>query len=317
MKMKDLLLKKNVVYVCPGTKKIAGTDTGKLAIEVHVTKKMPLKDLKAEDVIPKSCEGLVTDVIGDTEEIRALRRSPDRPMFGGSSVGHPEVTAGTGTPMWFPGNPIDLFIYSNNHVIANCNDCHIGDQTWKPGRIDGGNSSLTIGHLWRWVPLHFTDEESTCQIAQAYRWVGRNIAELLGSNDTIHIRSNKVNRVDAAVSKALDQKDLSPEILGIGIPNGFNYNISEGQKVKKSGRTSEVTEGEVTALRCAANVDYGNGRTGMFENQIITTAIAEPGDSGSVVLDKDKQIVGALFAGSSQMTLVNHIKDIIEELGLA
>ena len=310
--MKDLLQKKNVVYACIGTKKIAGLDTGRLAVEVHVTKKEPVNILPAKDRIPLTYKGIETDVVGDTDEIRALRKH--RPMLGGVSIGHPEVTAGTGTPIKFPGHD-DMLIYSNNHVIANCNDCQVGDQIWQPGRADGGSSTDTIGHLWRWVELVFTDSKSLCPIARAYAWIGNTASQMLGRNSRICALGNRVNRVDAAVSKPLGQDDLSPEIMGIGVPKGFNSSVEEGEKVIKSGRTTAVTDGEVVAIGAVCNVNYG-GKVGMFENQILTTKMSEGGDSGSIVLNQHREIVGALFAGSSQVTISNTIDDIIEELGL-
>ena len=52
----------------------------------------------------------------------------------------------------------------------------------------------------------------------------------------------------------------------------------------------------------------------LCRDQIICSAMSEGGDSGSVILDKNNNIVGLLFAGSSQFTIVNPIQRVLKEL---
>lgn len=52
--LKELLGKKNVVSVGRGHKKVGGVSTGIPCIVVGVTKKLPLADLSAQDIIPKT-----------------------------------------------------------------------------------------------------------------------------------------------------------------------------------------------------------------------------------------------------------------------
>ncbi|MGX1798555.1 S1 family peptidase, partial [Streptomyces albidoflavus] len=63
-----------------------------------------------------------------------------------------------------------------------------------------------------------------------------------------------------------------------------------GQSVTRSGSTTQVSTGEVTALD--ATVNYGGGD--VVEGLIQTTVCAEPGDSG-----------GSLFAGSTALGLTS------------
>ena len=51
--LKELLAKKNVVSVGKGIKKVGGVSTGRQCIVIGVTKKLPIADLSAQDVIPK------------------------------------------------------------------------------------------------------------------------------------------------------------------------------------------------------------------------------------------------------------------------
>jgi len=306
---KELLLKKNVVLVYTGRKVVGGLDVGRPAIRVGVTKKLPLTQLKPDDQIPKTFEGMETDVYEDKMP-KALRTGRYRPMPGGVSGGHPAISAGTLSPMTIHGVK---YIISNAHVLANSNDADLGDQTWQPGAYDGGQPSDTIGHLLRWVPIHFEDDESTCPIANMIIGFFNFLAELFHRHSRLCTKSLDFNIVDAALSRAIDDNDLSDEILDIGVLTGFaEAHLSDS--IKKSGRTTAVTHGTVLDTEGAAKVDYGSNGVAMFEDQIITTKIAEGGDSGSLVLNDRNEIVGLLFAGGDTMTIVNKISNVIDAL---
>ena len=310
--MRELLNLKNVVAVYSGTKLIGGIDTGKKALVVGVSHKEPLSNLSKKDIVPAKYHGLMTDV-QETGEIIALRTDKHRPMPGGVSIGHPQVTAGTGTPVRIQPER-HMIIMSNNHVMANSNDAEIDDATLQPGTHDGGTIEDTIGHLAEFVPIHFTDEESGCKIALFIVRVLNFLSGFFGRKTRLFPYANYVNKVDAALSIPISQDDVVPYILDIGNPTGFCDAIV-GEPVKKSGRTSGLTHGTVTATDGAAKVSYG-GKYAIFEDQIITTNIASPGDSGSLVLDADDCIVGMLFAGSDKLTIVNKIDNVLRELGL-
>ena len=54
----------------------------------------------------------------------------------------------------------------------------------------------------------------------------------------------------------------------------------------------------------------GEAGTALFEDQIVTSPMAEPGDSGSLGLTEDRRIVGLLFAGSPLATLFNTVENV-------
>jgi hypothetical protein len=46
-------------------------------------------------------------------------------------------------------------------------------------------------------------------------------------------------------------------------------------------------------------------------------AMSQGGDSGSAVLDGEKRLVGLLFAGSDNSTIINRIEHVFSALGLS
>ena len=68
---KELMRKPNVVGVGIGFRQRGGTPTQDVCIVVSVKTKLPLSQLKPDDRLPASIEGVPIDVI-ETGEIRAL-----------------------------------------------------------------------------------------------------------------------------------------------------------------------------------------------------------------------------------------------------
>jgi len=305
--MKDLIRKKNVQLVMKDVTTLKSIHT----TVVGVTRKLPLRMLDKEDRVPQTFGGMPTDVI-EIEPISALRTTGHRPMPGGVSGGHPKVSAGTISPVTLAGIK---YILSNNHVTANCNDCELGDQTWQPGPADGGMSNFTIGHLYRWVPLHFEEDEGNCPIAQGAAWFANLLASLLRSHSRLFVRSTGINKVDAAVSRPIDPEDLLDEIMGIGVPTGFAEAV-KGEHIRKSGRTTAVTASTVISTEAEAKVSYGSKGTAIYSDQVVTGKLAEPGDSGSLTFNDNAAINGLLFAGSEQLTIVNKINNVLDLLKL-
>ncbi len=129
------------------------------------------------------------------------------------------------------------------------------------------------------------------------------------------VKQAEANLVDAAIAQPLRDSDLSDEIMEIGKIEGTKSAIL-GMQIKKSGRTTGLTTGEVTQVDVTANIDYGSGRTATFSDQIMAGPISEGGDSGSAVLSEGNYLVGLLFAGSDQVTLCNRIENVFELLDI-
>ena len=313
----DLFRRKNVVACGLGYKISEGQTSSELSLIVSVTQKVPSEQLTPQDLIPKSLEGMLTDVV-ETGRIRAQTtdnpRDRFRPAQPGISIGHRDITAGTfGLLVQRNGAP---FILSNNHVLADSNAGKIGDPIYQPGPADGGTAADRIAALTEFAPLDFGDNPSQCSIADSIAALLNFIARTTGSSHRLQPvqQTSGVNTMDAALAQP-DTPDLViPAILGLGIPTGVNT-PALGMQVQKMGRTTGLTHGYITQVDVTVNVDYA-GRTAVFTDQIITNSMSSPGDSGSGILDMDRRAVGLLFAGSTSVTIFTPIQRILDHFGV-
>ncbi|WP_236076311.1 S1 family peptidase [Streptomyces coffeae] len=215
-----------------------------------------------------------------------------RPAYGGVSIGHYKITAGTlGTcvydAQYFPGAPPKYYVLSNNHVLANSNDAKIGDPILQPGPYDGGSATAdTIAWLSRFVPIKYMQNGNV-----------------------------PLNYVDAAIAEG-DFRDLDRRIYWAGDVKRINSAPQINTLVQKCGRTTNYTSGRVLNINATVDVNYGNGRVARFANQILTTPMSAGGDSGSLVCDLEEGAVGLLFAGSPYVTIMNPIPLVQQLLGI-
>jgi hypothetical protein len=83
-----------------------------------------------------------------------------------------------------------------------------------------------------------------------------------------------------------------------------------GTKVKLFGRSSGLREGEVVDTDLSKSFPGGHGKF------VAVTRISRPGDGGAPVIDEDNQLVGMLYAGSQEVSLVLPLKPIFDALQL-
>lgn len=325
-----LLTKANVQGHGIGKKIVDDKPTGRRARVIYVDKKLPLVELNRLDVIPEEIDGLPSDV-QEVGKIKALKMLPrikpnyvddrlinQRPTPCGVSIGHPDITAGTmGAVVEDPWNHGKL-ILSNNHVLANSNKGTIGDDIYQPGSHDGGDIDDAIGTLESFVEIKFLDI-ADCQIA---KWIAGKLntfARMLGSTHYLKVHNSAIefNRVDAAAARPFNDADIHRYQLSLGDPTRIlNTSPLIDDFLQKSGRTTGVTQGFVQATEVTTQVQYGDGLIAVFENQIMAGPMSAGGDSGSLVLDARMNPTGLLFAGSDQVTVINPIADVVNELGV-
>ena len=230
----------------------------------------------------------------------------------GISVGHPSVTAGSiGARLTDDAN---VFVLSNNHVLAASNQANIGDPIVQPGIIDGGQvGNDTIATLSDFEPIIFCDPIFFQQI-------------LFG-----HDCSDSSNIIDGAIALTT-QSELGfstpvgeyESIAGYGAPrNSFNSAYDDGDlsdllgvTVKKYGKRTALTTGSVSMIDATVEVCYDQDciNKAIFLEQLVITPgnFSSPGDSGSLVVDNENRAVGLLFAGNTTNTIANRIDNVMQ-----
>ena len=315
---RQLLQRSNVVATGIGYKETDGAKTDRLCIVCSVKEKVPAARLSAQDIIPSAVDGTPTDVM-QTGIIRALQAPTDRfrPAPGGVSVGHVGITAGT-LGCWVTKNGQKV-ILSNNHVLADSNAAEIGDAILQPGPFDAGSFPQDhIANLTQFVPISFQGQSSECQFANAVISAFNLGCRVINSNtryQAIKVQAED-NLVDAAIATPLNPADVKDEILNIGPIQG-TVSGQLGMAIKKSGRTTGFTTGEIQQVDVTANVQYGAGQVAVFTDQLLAGAMSQGGDSGSAVLDEGDRLTGLLFAGSESTTIINRIENVFSALGIS
>ncbi len=269
---------------------------------------------KYRNVVPDEIEGFKTEVIviGKIKALSLLqleelvkasytylvpvsRTGKVRPIVGGVSLGVPEKAyggkmAGTlGLVVYGPNN--DLYILSNAHVIAMNSKARflpLGTAVLQPGTYDGGTAEDKVGELYKYIKITFGPK-------------GKNYADAAIAKITIS---------DYLVGEVLDSDDQSTYTIS-GVTE-----VSVGDRVRKSGRTTGVTVSTVFDVNATVKVWYTNSKWAIFYDQILVyQPFIESGDSGSPV-DKDGAFVGLVFAGSSTTAVVCKAKYIVSDLGI-
>jgi hypothetical protein len=314
----ELLAKENVVGVGLAEKRVDGEGTGQVTVVALVRKKVPPEALDPKEMVPSHLDGVPTDVV-EVGDLKAQPARTDRwrPAPGGVSLGHFHITAGTFGCIVRDRATGARLILSNNHVLANGNDASIEDPILQPGTADGGREeSDTIAYLERFAPIQYNLEPATCSLASGLADLANFVARLVGSKhrlQAIRADPSAVNRVDAALARPADDALVTDEIVDIGRVAGTML-PSLGLAVRKSGRTTGLTSGEITVIEATVDVGYDE-RMARFEGQLLTGPMSQPGDSGSLLMAAESlQAVGLLFAGSAQATIYNPIADVLSAL---
>ncbi len=305
---KTLLSRQNVISVGVGFKYTNGERTEEECIVVGVTHKLPECVLTNKDLIPREIGAYKTDVI-ELGHVQAFEHGTGkfRPAPGGVSIGHRDITAGTLGCLVTKDD--ETFILSNNHILANSNAAEIGDPILQPGPFDGGEVAADqIGTLAEFVTINFGSSSGNSFLDF--------ILSLLCQFFGIFCQDGgSVNFVDAALAKPTSDDIVVNNILDIGSPTGAAQ-VELNESIKKSGRTTDLTHDSVLQMHATIRVQYGAGQIATFEEQIIAGPMSAGGDSGSAVLNDTNQVIGLLFAGSDQTTIINPIDHVLNELGV-
>lgn len=319
----------NVVGVASGMKWTNGEPTGKPALLVLVTHKVPKDTLATGEAIPATFNSVPTDVLTvgqpmagagaamtheaptngvsgtmaptpvEAETAIQLLAKRVRPAEGGYSVGHFKITAGTlGTCVYsvLPGGSTNpplhgVGIPPKYFILSN-------------NHVLANSNGAALGD-----PILQPGPADGGTVAADTIAKLSNFIPITFNPPTPLTAHN--NLVDAAVAEVAFH-DCDREIHWIGNVRGWRpkAGVTVGTLVQKTGRTTNYTVGRITAVNATIDVGYGGGRVARFKQQIVTTNMSAGGDSGSLVTTLDEVAVGLLFAGSPSATILNQIENV-------
>jgi hypothetical protein len=228
-----------------------------------------------------------------------------RPAPLGFSVGHPDITAGSigGRVADGAGN---VFLLSNNHVLANSNDASTGDAIYQPGPYDGGTASDQIGTLFAFQAIDFSGGNNTIDAAIA-----------------LTTRDNTSNATPTDDAYGLPNAAIFGDANSDGVFD--NKAALLGLPVQKYGRTTALTRGQITGINATLSICYEVlfifcVKPATFVDQLIIEpgSFSGGGDSGSLIVtdDSNRNPVALLFAGSDTETIGNRIDLVLNRFGV-
>ena len=291
---KYLMNLENVTGIGLGFKEINGTKILEPCIHVLVEKKVNIKYLSKNNIVPNKYMGITTDVIEVRKTIlKHNKKIPFklRPLECGGSISTEDEASGTicciVTNM--KKHKRRYYILSNNHILADGNYSDIGIPIIQPGDIVGGSFKTDkIAHLTTFVPINYVEDDS-----------------------------KKVNFMDAAIGEVINSQNISNKVYGIGAITGVSKAIL-GETVKKVGSTTGFSSGIVETTNVTMTVPFSNYESAVFVKQIRANFFNDGGDSGSPVLNDKNEIVGLFYSGSddNKSAYFNDIGLVLEKLNV-
>jgi hypothetical protein len=279
-----------LVGMSVGFKSVAGGKIPELAVRFHVLHK---GNVSPADLLPKEIGGAKTDVVetrmaleaGLKEQLVADFGPPDGEhcynVVGGISIGltRDSATGGTLGVVVLENGTNRKMMLSNRHVLC------------------GKDGKETIGA---------NNGDQICQPSRMLTWLGtasscaRVVQARAGSYPENPVGGEQQYGMDAAVAVfgSWLRKATAGQIKDVGqVVYSGTINLrpsvpgTAGTIVRKRGRTSKLTSGEVDSVTYATNFDFG-GKIGNREmqNQIIVVPsppaewFSADGDSGAVYL---------------------------------
>jgi hypothetical protein len=286
-----------IVHVSFGPKEKGTEIIGEPCLRVYVEKKVDKASINPEHRIPDTFKGFKTDVIEIPIDNPAEDSDKYRPLMGGIQIGNSKGLH-IGTLGYIAKRRADnnIVALSNHHVMCS----------------DGATNGEKIGQ-----PSVSCCGCCACNV----------IAEIVDNKDDPEMG------VDCAIARLDPGSPFTNEIKDLNV-NGHNtitgvYNVSQPEttpgnyKVYKVGRTTGKTTGIITDSDAIARVKK-NGTIIQYKHQLRIRHIdgtdkrfCKGGDSGSVLINDNNQIIGLLMSGTGDddpapfFTHVNRIENVI------
>ena len=264
-----------------------GRATGEPAL-VMLVDKLP----RTSRALPARTRGgipIVLEQVGGARATMGFNRKY-RPTPGGVSIAPVgQMYAGTMACVVSAGGKD--YILSTGHVLSGTNTLPIGTPITQPAMDDGGRPGVdVIANLSYYLPIHFG-----------------------GSSPA-----------DAGMARIADGVQVDPRMLcGNDTWEALARPVTapiRGMNVQKSGRTTGLTSGRISAIGLSIMVEYWPGGACRIDNafSIQGQRFATGGDSGALVTTSpSNQPVGLLFASSIEAAYASDIRVVLAQLSVA
>jgi hypothetical protein len=198
------------------------------------------------------------------------------------------------------GLPVELRKHSRVTLLSGQPDIKAGDAIKPTGKYWEGSLGYSFQQSY-YTNAHVLPEEGltvqhvrTGKVFGVTEWVSK-IRTFSRGRYFLSFFGFKLptNKVDAARIKLLYGMEFKP------FNSDLITSVAEGDKIVAFGRTSGYREGEVKNTNVKIILEWPhNGKLAVFEDIIMASLPARPGDSGGPVYLKDTlNIVGLVFAG--------------------
>jgi len=267
----------NVVNIGIGVKEKDGKLTDEGCIKIVVKEKKSEADLAPNEIIPKQIDGVATDVIVDEKRVPQAVCTRDesnyRPIKGGIRINNYRNGSGAG-----------------GSGTLGCLAQLVSDDSWV---------ILSNHHV-----LYGDDGEDGDPIGQP--WVG---CSWCCKTNVVAENFDKDESLDCAIAKVKDDISIDNMILEIGNISGLGAAAAvNGERVRKRGATTGFTSGTISFIdpvtkevtvdpRPAGGPAHDPGGCTNYEPGV--TVFTNPGDSGSVYVNDDNEVVALHHAGGS------------------
>lgn len=283
-KLQAAVLHPNVIGFGISEKRREGVPTGTLGITFYVERKVPLRELGADERLPEllvDAQGraIHTDIV-EVGRVEAHAQATVTPIRSGFSVGHAAGPPGTVAALVVRNGKPHLL--SAQHVLANFDGGAAGDQIHYPAIGDGGGAHRA-GSLLAYTPL-----------------------------DPAPGFPNRVDAALCALTEAAAAR-IDPSVPGAAQPLRAGT-AQQNMVVQWSGRTSGVATSVVRGVMVQASLLHGTTKFG-FRDQILCEGQSEGGDSGSLVVASESgEVIGMLIGGAAHFSFVTPIRAVLEAL---
>lgn len=204
------------------------------------------------------------------------RTRKERPIGAGLSISTLNTTAMTVCCIAVDRKGKEYLLIDNTSIYGE----PTGTAIIQPGSFDGGTEQDRVGQIARTVDLDLSG--------------GMNAS--LGG----------IVSIDEATESYRDIPEL-------GRISGILPHATVGQVVKKFGRTTGLTVGQILATSAIVRMNLGKGRTAQFSDAYIVKGLqgvvfSRGGDSGAPVLTEKNELCGMVIGGDLEQTIVMPIQ---------